>query len=103
MLSWTPKDESLDEGYQYSLKRGDEWEPYFAFGVRPIIRNLYLVGTVGGSFQETKETWWGIEDVKDTEGLFTASGQVRYVWKHLMVGTGYHNRRGVIGGLGFVW
>lgn len=82
--SWTPSgEESVNGG---TLDRGDEWEPYFAFGVRPIIKNLYLVGTAGVSFQQTKKYWMGIEDVEDNEGHFTTSGQVIYVWKHLMRG-----------------
>ncbi len=90
----------------------NEGEGYFAFGIRPIIKGLYLVGTAGASVRESSDTWHtgtsagtieGFESDEGNEGYFTTSGQIRYIWKHLMIGAGYHNRRGVIGGIGFAW
>ena len=102
-LSATDREEP-DDNREYT----EEWEGYFAFGIRPMIKNLYLVGTVGGSARDSSETLHiggeVLEDMEqESEINFTTSGQVRYVWKHLMVGAGYHNRRGVIGGIGFAW
>ena len=64
------------------------------------LKNLYLIGTAGGSFQQTKETWWGIEDFEDTEGHFTTSGQVNNVWKRLMVGLATITEEGLLAGWG---
>lgn len=85
-----------------------EWEGCFAFGIRPIIKKLYLVGTVGVSVREYDKTYSGSiykeGYVTETEENFTTSGQIRYiVWKGLMVGGGYHNRRGVLGGIGWAF
>ena len=108
-LSGIDRADNDDRGI-WSTEYSDEWEGYFAFGVRPVIKNLYLVGSVGGSIREVSDTFnykgtkiEGFESDEENEFHFTTSGQVRYVWKHLMVGAGYHNRRGVIGGIGFVW
>lgn len=86
----------------------DEWEGYGAVGIR-LISGLYLVGTAGYSQQTESITLHaggvsvegGNEEVKDEH--FTASGQLRYVYKSLIIGGGYHNRRGIIGGIGFAF
>lgn len=40
-------------------------------------------------------------DDNDVKYEFTGSGQLRFVLKQMVLGGGYHNRRGIIGGIGF--
>lgn len=86
-------------------KYDDEYEGYGVVGIR-IIKDLFLIGT-GGHSQETVSSKTCIpgtcvEWEPDVEkGHFTYSGQLQYTYKRLIIRGGYHNRRGVIGGIGF--
>lgn len=86
--------------------RDDEWELYGATGIS-FIKNFFIVGTAGfseiceGSVLKGEETsecssWEG----NDKETKFTGSGQLRYLYERLIIGVGYHNRRGIILGIG---
>ena len=88
-----------------SKKYDDEYEGYGVVGIR-VIKDLFLIGT-GGYSQETVSSKTCIPgtcvewDPDVEKGHFTYSGQLQYAYKRLIIRGGYHNRRGVIGGIGF--
>lgn len=93
------------KGYGYYKKHDDEYEGYGVVGIR-ILKDWFLVGTAGYSEETiTGKTCAGgtcVEwDPEVEEGHFTYSGQLQYVYKRLIIGGGYHNRRGVVGRIGF--
>lgn len=66
------------------------------------------MATIGYSFQDVVElersnvTDWTYAKSKDSKGYLTASGQFRYKFeKNMIMGLGYHTRRGIIGGIGY--
>lgn len=86
----------------------NEQEVYGAGGFR-LVKDLFLVGTAGIASQSEKKDVIrapgepkGVIEVP-LHNFLSASGQVRYVRKRIMVGLGYHSRRGVFAGLGFVF
>jgi hypothetical protein len=88
-----------------SEKRNDEVELYAAVGLA-VLRHLYLVGTMGGA-EESKtgrtRTPSGATvewDPETTGRHLTFSGQLQYELGWLVVGGGYHNRRGAVGRVG---
>jgi len=86
-------------------KYEDELEGYGAVGIK-IITNWFLVATAGYSEQEKKYVLQypggEVEFDEGKKGYFTYSGQLQYVYKRFIIG-GYHNRRGVVGRVGFTF
>jgi len=88
----------------YYEKHDDEYEGYGVVGIK-ILQDLFLIGTAGYSQETvTGKTCVGgtcVEwDPEVEEDHFTYSGQLQYVYKRLIIRGGYHNRRGIIGGIG---
>jgi hypothetical protein len=89
--------------------KSSDLEIYGAFGYG-FLKNLFIVGTAGATEVcegiaikgDDASSCASYEDNK-TEYRFSGSGQLRYVYKHLIIGAGYHNRRGIIGGIGFMF
>lgn len=86
--------------------RDDELEIYGAAGIG-LVKSFFIVGTAGASFVTECLAFKGMDcsgmDDADEEVKFAVSGQLRFVYKNLMIGAGYHNRRGIIGGIGFAF
>jgi hypothetical protein len=87
--------------------RENDYELYGAMGIS-LIRNLFIVGTGGvargcegtvlkGDSASECEAYEG----NDVKTKFAGSGQLRYLYKYLIIGVGYDNIRGIIGGVGF--
>ncbi len=71
-------------------------------------RGLFFVGTAGVSSQTEKDVFHFPGQPQEVDQIplhtfFSGSGQFRYIHKKLMVGVGYHSRRGIIGGFGFTF
>lgn len=85
----------------------NEQELYGAAGIR-LQRRLYLVGTAGLADQSARDIIRvpGAPKVVEEYPLntfVTGSGQLRFVFKRVVLGAGYHSRRGLIAGLGFTF
>lgn len=72
-----------------------------------VVRGLFLVGSAGYSQSCTGTVFSGDSasectnyDDNDVQNHLTWSGQVRYLFDHLILGGGFHNRRGPFVGLG---
>lgn len=74
-------------------------------GLRLVI-HLYLVGTGGLSSRAERDYFVAngkrtlIAELPGTV-YGSGSGQLRFVYKRLILGVGYHSRRGMVFGLGF--
>lgn len=86
-----------------------EEEFYFPIGFR-ISPRVILITTLGISYRKVAYdtgTWIIVPSGKpypslvDEQYSFTVSPQIRYIDKRYIWGTGYHNRRGFILGIGF--
>jgi len=78
-------------------KWGNEFGPFFGAGLRvKKYSDLFLLATLGTSFQFVKDG----DSTFDRKDYFNWSAELRYMYKHLVLGCGYHNRRGVIAGVG---
>ena len=99
------KGENIGTFLETSIR--NEQEINGAAGLR-LVKGLFIVGTAGLSVQSEKDvinvpgTPTVIEEVPLNK-YFSASGQLRYVYKRFMFGAGYHSRRGVLAGLGFAF
>lgn len=89
--------------------KSSDLEIYAAFGYA-FLKNLFIVGTAGATevcegtvFKGDDASSCASYDDNKTEYKFSGSGQLRYVYKHLIIGAGYHNRRGIVGGIGFMF
>lgn len=90
----------------------DENEFGAVAGIR-MLRGVYLVGTAGVSWHSEQEflppnggsLWFGegtlIGEKRKVYG--SGSGQLRFVFKRMILGAGYHSRRGVVVGVGFTF
>jgi hypothetical protein len=92
---------------------GHEWEFFGLVGVR-FISNFFITPTIGFSLREVTYVpnphweWtdpYGNKSVetasKDTKGYFNWSGNLIYVFSNgFIIGTGYHNRRGIVFSIG---
>lgn len=108
-LWWTEQSESESYTFLLDKVRSDEWELYGAAGIN-LIEGIFLAGTIGFSetcegtvFKGDNPNDCGSYDDNDKEYKLTGSGQLRFTYKNLMIGAGYHNRRGIVGGIGFVF
>lgn len=109
---------SIDRGYfEYvpgpnGTRIPHEIESGAVGGIR-MLRGVYLVGTGGVSWHSEQEFvapdgesyWFGegtlIGEKRKVYG--SGSGQVRFVYRRLIFGAGYHSRRGVVVGVGFTF
>ena len=73
-----------------------------------LVQHLYLVGTGGVSSQAEKD--YIVANGKRTliaeiQGTVygSGSGQFRFVYKRFIVGVGYHSRRGLVFGIGYIF
>lgn len=110
---WEKIDSDYDEDFEYVddsgryEKKEDELELYIAGGVR-VLKDFFVVATAGYSIQAIAKKncvpglciEWSPEFEKE---YFTYSGQLRYVYKRLIIGGGYHNRRGIVGRIGITF
>lgn len=99
----------LERGWIFDKVRDNEWELYGAAGIS-FTKSLFVVGTAGysvlcegGVLKEEETSACSSWEGNDTEIRSSVSGQLRYVYKSLIIGGGYHNRRGIIiiGGIRF--
>ena len=86
--------------------KSDDIEIYGAGGIA-VTKGLFVVGTAGATetcegtvFKGDDASSCASYDDNETSYKFAASGQLRYVYKQLIIGAGYHNRRGIVGGIG---
>jgi hypothetical protein len=85
----------------YEEKRIADAELYGAGGMA-VSKNLFVVGTIGRSFVNTKgrSTAYGGTPVEWQGelhgGQTTYSGQLQHRNRHFLVGGGYHNSRGLV-------
>jgi hypothetical protein len=90
----------------YEEKRNNKAECYGSLGWA-VARSWRLVGTAGASFGSTTgrtSTNLGTTVEWDPEydsGRFACSGLLQFERRRLVVGGGYHNRRGGVGRIGF--
>ena len=86
---------------------GDEQELSLVGGYR-LARGIYAVGT-GGMSDRSRRDYLTVAGSKDLLGEYggtlrgCGSGQLRFVYKRVMLGVGYHSRRGIIFGFGFTF
>ena len=80
----------------------EEFEIYGSVGVK-IVKSFILTFTGGGSLQQdiSYSPLFQSKSYENVNQHFAYSAQIRYVHKHLMYGVGYHNRRGLLIGIGY--
>lgn len=102
-----PAGGGVNPPYVWDKVRSNEQELYAAGGLR-LVNDFFLGGSVGastvcegtvlkGESASSCDSW----DGNKSETNVTWSGQIRYIWKNLIIGGGYHNRRGPVLGIGF--
>lgn len=105
-LSQTNSEKSEPATFILDKVRSNEYEFYGAAGLG-LTKGFFITGT--GGVTETCEgtvlkgddpSSCADYDGNDVKYKFTGSGQLRFVHKQLMLGIGYHSRRGIIGGIG---
>jgi hypothetical protein len=105
-MSYANSSKSESATFLLDEVRAPEYDIYVAGGFN-LAKGFFITGTAG--FSETCEgtVFKGDDpsdcisyDNNDVSYKFTGSGQLRFVYEHLMLGVGYHNRRGVVGGIG---
>jgi hypothetical protein len=86
--------------------RANEVEIYGAAGLN-LTKGFFITGTAGVTetcegyvFKGESPSNCTSMDGVDKKNKFTGSGQLRFINNRLMLGIGYHNRRGVVGGIG---
>lgn len=90
----------------YEMKRNADLEVCAAIGAA-LTRNWYLVGTAGWSFDSTTgrttfNSGTPVEwDPVFGDGVFTWSGLLQHERDHLILGGGFHHRRGLVGRVGY--
>jgi hypothetical protein len=87
-------------GTNYFVYKKEE-ELYGSLGVK-LIDDLFLVGNAGYSQQLIEfRSFLGVTFDEDPKRYFTYGGQLQYTFHHIVIGAGYHNRRGIVGKIGF--
>lgn len=85
----------------------NEEELSVAGGIR-LARGVYVVGT-GGIADRSRRDYLVAGSNSDLLGEYDGtvrgcgSGQLRFVYKRVMFGVGYHSRRGMVAGVGFTF
>jgi hypothetical protein len=92
-------------GVRIYSKKYHEYEGYGALGMM-LLKNVFLVTTIGYSgetYKKKSESQYGIIDLgtKDGPGHMALSIRLQLEAKGFIIGAGYHNRRGIIGSIGF--
>jgi len=99
---------SYRQHYSFILDkvRENEYELYGAAGIS-LVKHVFIVVTAGFDrgcegyvIKGDSTSACEATDDTDVKTKFAGSGQLRFVYKHLMIGAGYDNIRGIIGGIG---
>jgi hypothetical protein len=106
-FSWTDTEKSERATILLDKVRANELEWYGAVGLK-LTSGFFITGTAGVTetceglvFKGESPSNCTSMDGTDTKNIFTWSGQLRYIYQRLMLGVGYHNRRGILAGIGF--